>query len=178
MLHYTFWLDLYMRKGNSIEENTVYLVSWKSQDGHVELFYDLEVFFASYPRYSQPEVSKALTSGVAAFEDDELRIEKKAIIIVPKPDFPPMFFWDLKYDKIDWVASFATVIQRILERGMPEHWQELKRFYGYETIIIALKEIITYPPDTCIDEASSFFKLKKEEMLCFKRKQSQPKLWL
>ena len=155
----------------------VYLVNWKKQNGHTELFYDLAVFVESYPRYNLAEMSKVLASGVAVFEDEEVRIEKKAIIIVPKPDFPPMFFWDLKYDRIDWAASSATVIQRVLERGMPEHWQELQRFYGREIIVTALKELITYLPDECIDEASLYFDIKKEEMLCYKRKQSQPKLW-
>jgi hypothetical protein len=168
-----------MRNSKHIEENSeVYLVTWKKQNGRIELFYDLEVFAASYPRYNLPEISSALASGIAVFEDEDIRIERKVVTTIPKPDLPPMFFWDFKYDRIDWAGSPGTIIQRILERGMPEHWQELKRFYGLETITTALKELITYLPDECIDEASLYFNIKKEEMLCYKRKQSQPKLWL
>ncbi|WP_198666964.1 DUF6922 domain-containing protein [Taibaiella helva] len=166
-----------MRNGQLSNNSIIYFVTWKKQKRHVEFFYDLNVFVESYPRYVLSKISQELASGIAVFEDEDVRIEEREIVTAPKPDFAPMFFWDLRYDKIDWAGSSTTVIQRILERGMPEHWNELKRFYGEETIIIALKEKITYLPDECIDEASLFFNLKKEEMLCYRRKQSQPKLW-
>ncbi len=166
-----------MHNSKSTEKNAVYLVHWKKQQGRIELFYDLAIFVKSYSRYSLPEISEVLASGIAIFEDEDVRIENKVVITAPKPSFPPMFFWDLNYDRIDWIGSISTVIQRILERGMPEHWAELQRFYGQQTIITALRETITYLPDECIDEASLYFNIKKEEMLCFKRKQSQPKLW-
>lgn len=156
----------------------VYLVKWKNAPEHLEIFDSLSTFTDSYSRYNGQEISIALASGIARFEDDAIRLERRAVTTAPKPDFPSMFFWDFHYDRIDWRASANTVIQRILERGMPEHWQELKRFYGQDTIITALKELITYLPDACIDEAALYFDVRKEEMLCYKRKRSQPMLWL
>ena len=66
----------------------------------------------------------------------------------------------------------------ILDRGFEKHWRELERFYGKPAIIAALREKVAYLTDESIDEASSFFNLEKEEMLCYKRKQSMIKLWL
>ncbi|SEJ32917.1 hypothetical protein SAMN05216327_108303 [Dyadobacter sp. SG02] len=44
------------------------------------------------------------------------------------PDFGPKWLWDLDYEKIDWQASYKTVIARIIERGKQPQWQELVRF--------------------------------------------------
>jgi hypothetical protein len=167
-----------MQNGQSIEKKEVYLVTWKKQDGHTEIFGSLSVLIKSYPAHGFEELEKTLAFGRSVFENEDVRIEKKAIVTIPKPDFPRVFFWDFNYDKLDWKENYVMVIQRILERGMPEHWQELERFYGKETITLALREKVSFLPDECIDEASSFFNIKKEEMLCYKRKQSQPKLWL
>ncbi|ANH83820.1 hypothetical protein A8C56_09570 [Niabella ginsenosidivorans] len=89
-----------------------------------------------------------------------------------------MFFWEFNYDRIDWMANASTVIQRVLERGSAKHWDELVRYYSKDTIINFLKERITFLPDECIDEASLFFNLNKEDMLCYKRKLSQKIPWL
>lgn len=167
-----------MQNGQSIEKKEVYLVTWKKQDGHTEIFGSLNVLIKSYPAHGFEELEKTLAFGRSIFENEDVRIEKKAIVTIPKPDFPRVFFWDFNYDKLDWKENYVMVIQRILERGMPQHWQELERFYGKETIALALREKVSFLPDECIDEASSFFNIKKEEMLCYKRKQSQPKLWL
>ncbi len=167
----------FMRSVEPKEESILYLVTWKKQARHIELFYDLEIFVKSYPRYNLPEVGNMLASGIGVFEDEELRIEQKAVTRSVKPDFPPMFFWEMKYDKINWRGCSTTVIQRVLDRGMPEHWQELKRFYGRKTIIAALKDNITYLPESCMEEVSAYFNIPKVEMLCFKRMQSMPKLW-
>lgn len=142
------------------------------------MFSDLEVFVKSYPAYRLEELEKTFAFGKTLFEDEQICIERKAIIRIPKPGFPRVFFWDFDYDRIDWDSNSTMVIQRILERGLQPHWQELVRFYGSDRIIEALREKISFLPDEMIDDASSFFNLQKEEILCYKRKQSQPKLWL
>ncbi|MBZ4191550.1 DUF6922 domain-containing protein [Niabella beijingensis] len=163
---------------SSISKKEVYLVRWKQQKNHVEIFDSLEVFAASYPRYDLSVLTDALAFGKTVFEDEAVYIEKKAIVSAPKPDFPRMFFWEFNYDRIDWMANASTVIQRVLERGSAKHWDELVRYYSKDTIINFLKERITFLPDECIDEASLFFNLNKEDMLCYKRKLSQKIPWL
>lgn len=164
-----------MRESKDID---LLLATWKKQKNHSELFVDLQDFVACYPRYNITTLIDAFSFGKFVFEDDELRIKKKTIITSPKPDFPPMFFWEFRYDQIDWQASCNTVIQRILERGFKKEWEELVRYYGRPQIAQALKEKIGFLPDEIIDEVSLVFNLPKENMLCYKRKQLLPNHWL
>lgn len=95
-----------------------------------------------------------------------------------KPRFEPKWFWDFDYDKIDWQASYKTIIARIIERGGETEWQELIRFYGREQVINALKNEISYLPDYAIQEASHYFSIPKEQMLCYTRKRSNQGRWI
>jgi hypothetical protein len=49
-----------------------------------------------------------------------------------RPRLERKWFWDFDYERIDWQASYKTVIARITERGKREQWQELVRFYGQQ----------------------------------------------
>ena len=95
-----------------------------------------------------------------------------------KPAFGSKWFWDMDYDRIDWQASYKSVVARIIERGGPEHWEELIRFYGRGIVVEALKREIVFLPDYAIENASSYFCIEKEEMLCYIRKQSKPGHWI
>ena len=96
----------------------------------------------------------------------------------PKPNLEPKWFWDMDYEKIDWQASYKTVIARIIERGGHQQWEELIRFYGEEIIINALKNEILFLPDYAIEATCGYFPVPKQEMLCYRRKQSRPAHWL
>ena len=95
-----------------------------------------------------------------------------------KPAFGPKWFWDMDYDRIDWQASYKSIIARIVERGGPEHWEELIHFYGREKVLNALKSEIVFLPDYAIEKVSKYFRIEKEEMICYIRKQSRPTHWL
>lgn len=95
-----------------------------------------------------------------------------------KPAFAPKWFWDLDYARIDWQASYKTIIARIIERGKEKEWKELERFYGQDKVKHALKEEIVFLPDYAIDDASKYFSIPKEQMLCYTRKQSRPGHWI
>jgi hypothetical protein len=95
-----------------------------------------------------------------------------------KLPFGPEWFWDFDYNKMDWQASYKTVIARIIERGGEQEWQGLVQFYGQDKVINALKKEITYLADYAIDEASNYFSIPKEQMLCYIRKQSKPRHWI
>jgi hypothetical protein len=95
-----------------------------------------------------------------------------------KPALGPKWFWDMDYDRIDWQASYKSVVARVIERGDPEHWEELIRFYGRETVLKALKNEIVFLPDYAIEKVSSYFRIEKEEMLCYMRKRSKPGHWI
>lgn len=95
-----------------------------------------------------------------------------------RPNLEPKWFWDFDYEKIDWQASYKMVISRIIERGGPQQLEELVRFYGEDKIVNALKNEIAFLADYAIDAACRYFPVKKQEMLCYKRKQSRPAHWL
>lgn len=46
----------------------------------------------------------------------------------------PILFWDTDMNKIDWQKQKRAIIKRIFERGNDIEKNEIKRFYGTETI--------------------------------------------
>lgn len=95
-----------------------------------------------------------------------------------KPNLDKGLFWDWRYDDIDWQETYRSVIERVLERGTKQEWEEIVRFYGKPRIITALKEEIKFLPDYTIEATSSYFNIKKEEMACYVRRQLRKGQWL
>jgi len=118
-----------------------------------------------------------------AINEYEAQVNKFVILSMEnylnsKPAFAPKWFWDFDYDKIDWQASYKTIIARIIERGTEGEWMELIRFYRRNKVLNALKNEIVFLPDYSIEEASNYFSIPKEEMLCYIRRQSKPGYWI
>jgi hypothetical protein len=101
----------------------------------------------------------------------------RKVSIQDKPDLPRRLFWEFRYDDIEWRAEYLTVMARVIERGTPEEWAEMIRFYGKAKVIHALKEEIKFLADYAIEEVCAYFPLRKEELLCYTRKLSRPGHW-
>jgi hypothetical protein len=86
-----------------------------------------------------------------------------------KPNFTKSLFWDCKFDAIDWDKHYASVIDRVLERGTEEEKAEMIRYYGREKIIHALKYDIPDLYQYAIDELLPVYGLKYEELRASKR---------
>jgi hypothetical protein len=95
-----------------------------------------------------------------------------------KPNLPKVLFWDWKYDAMDWQKASRSVIERVLERGTDEEYQELIRFYGEAKIVNALRNEILFLPDYILDRITTYFKLRKEELKCYERKQLRRGHWI
>lgn len=95
-----------------------------------------------------------------------------------QPNLASELFWDWRYSEIDWQKSYRSIIERVLERGTKEEWEELIRFYGEPTIIAALKTDIKFLPDYTIEEVCKYFNLQKEELACYVRKQLRKGHWI
>ena len=95
-----------------------------------------------------------------------------------KPILHKGMFWDSRYDAIDWQGAYRSIIERVLERGTKEEYEEIIRFYGMPVIMKVLKEEIKFLPDHTIEEVSDYFKIKKEEMACYIRKQLRRGHWI
>ena len=99
-------------------------------------------------------------------------------IIINRPDLHPKFFWDFRYDEIEWEA-YKMVIARIIERGGQEEIDELVRFYSHDRVITAIRDEIYFLPNYAIDKALKFFpELKKEEMYCYLNRKDKPYHWI
>lgn len=103
---------------------------------------------------------------------------EEKVVITDKPDLPKRLFWEFRYDDIEWKKEYLTVIARVIERGTPNHWNEMIRFYGESIVINAIKNEIVFLPDFAIKEVCAYFHLREEELLCFRRKQSRAGHWI
>ena len=103
---------------------------------------------------------------------------EEKIVITDKPDLPRRLFWEFRFDDIEWREEYRTVIARVIERGTPENWAEIIRFYGESFVINAIKTEIVFLADYAIEKVSNYFSLQKEELLCYRRKQLRPGHWI
>ena len=95
------------------------------------------------------------------------------------PNFHPKFFWEYKYEKIDWEEAYKMVIDRIIERGEQKEVDELVRFYGHEKVINALKQEITFMTNIAINNALTYFpELSKEQMVAYMNRKDKPYHWI
>ncbi|MEK7199312.1 MAG: hypothetical protein AAB212_05270 [Bacteroidota bacterium] len=99
-------------------------------------------------------------------------------VITDKPDLPRRLFWEFRYDDIEWREEYRTVIARVIERGTPEQWAEIIRYYGEAFVVDAIKNEIVFLADYAIKEVCANFHLREEELLCYRRKQSRPGHWI
>ncbi|HZY82096.1 MAG TPA: hypothetical protein VFE50_21375 [Cyclobacteriaceae bacterium] len=95
-----------------------------------------------------------------------------------RPNVDLRWFWDFEVSKIDWRKSYKTIISRIIERGSPSEWKELTKFYGEDKVVNAIKNEITFIPEYILQDVCNYFHLKKEDLLCYTRKQSRPGHWI
>jgi plasmid maintenance system antidote protein VapI len=72
----------------------------------------------------------------------EIKEEKQKLGKNYHPDLSKLrsvLFWDTKMEKIDWRQQQIAIIKRVFERGNDTERDEIMRFYGKESVQIALK---------------------------------------
>jgi chromosomal replication initiation ATPase DnaA len=94
-----------------------------------------------------------------------------------RPNLHNLLFWEYNLELTDWQRDSVGIIERVLERGTHEEWDELVRFYGIEKVTHILKDELRFLFDHVIEDVCEYFKVKKEDLLCFKRKQTNPGHW-
>ncbi|HTJ14741.1 MAG TPA: hypothetical protein VL547_22035 [Dinghuibacter sp.] len=95
-----------------------------------------------------------------------------------RPNLARRLFWDFDYESIDWQEAIVTVVQRVMERGNEDEWQELFRFYGRDKVVDTLKYDSNFLPDYAIEKVCRYFGLKPEDLRCYWRKKSRPGYWI
>ncbi|GGB20051.1 DUF6922 domain-containing protein [Puia dinghuensis] len=94
------------------------------------------------------------------------------------PNLPPRLFWEFIYEKMKWQTGYETVIERVLDRGNDHEIEELIRFYGWDKVLMVLKDRPIYLMDHCIERACKLFGINKEDTVCYKRKVERGHGWL
>lgn len=162
-------------------QKRVVVVQWKRFAGtDIDVFSSLKNFCDSYPVFNYHTLSNYLTKKKVPFENDEVRIERKALINhkLEKPALPGVLFWDMDYEKIDWQRAYLSIIERVLDKGDTAEWEEMIRFYGEEKVLYALKHEISYLTDMTVDAVCARFQLSKPMLKCYTKKQLNPQHWI
>lgn len=171
------------RRSSDPGARRVIAVHWKSsQETPLEIYSSLKTFCDGHPRFQYSTLNNYLSKRKTAFENDDVRIERMKILSgrsgVAKPDLPKRLFWEYKFNEMDWLGDIAVVVERVLEKGSVEEWNEIVRFYGLKKVKYTVKNKIGFLSDHKMDEACAFLGLKKEQTKCYIRKQSKPQHWI
>lgn len=79
--------------------------------------------------------------------------------------------WEYDLTDFDWDKSKCIVVERIIERGRLEDYRgAINRYGGIENFREIIKAVRHLSPKD-IAFACFFFKLNKEELLCYRRQQ-------
>jgi len=88
----------------------------------------------------------------------------------------PSLLWEYDMENFDWEAMRSLVVQRVVERGRIADFYAVLNQYGLEGFKEAIKTI-PYLNRKDISFVCTIFGLKKEELKCYSKKQSQQAHW-
>ena len=91
------------------------------------------------------------------------------------PNLSRHLFWDTPFDKIDWEKNYLMVIERVVERGNEQEWQEINRFYGEWKVRYTLLNEATFWLEGTMEKACNLLNSPKEHLYCFKHSERRHK---
>ncbi|SEA27616.1 hypothetical protein [Pedobacter hartonius] len=102
-----------------IQEKRVVIVFWKNNiENPFEVFSNLKNFCLSYPQFNYNTVSNYLSKAKVAYENQEIRIERKNIISKPKPVPEPR------------IRKIVPVLRRVMMKNANDEQRDLKYWLG------------------------------------------------
>lgn len=78
--------------------------------------------------------------------------------------------WEVNPKDIDYQGMKRLVVQRVIELGNENDFYFIFQQYGYENVVDTIKDLPQLSPKN-ESFVLSVFNLKKEDLLCYKRKQ-------
>lgn len=85
-------------------------------------------------------------------------------------------FWEYDMDRFNWQNMRNIVVQRVIERGRTNDFYAILNMYGLDGVKEAIRQIPYFnPKDTSF--VCSVFELKKEELKCYTKQQSNNQHW-
>jgi len=85
-------------------------------------------------------------------------------------------FWDVDKSTLDIEKNKRLIIDRVLQLGDLAELRYIFNLYGKEVISTEVKQIGYLDPKT-LEFVSSYFAIRKEDLKCFIKKQSNPIHW-
>ena len=93
-----------------------------------------------------------------------------------KPVLSKQAFWDVDMDKIDYEKNARHVVEKVIERGKIEDFNNLLRFYGLKRVKeLALQAL--WLSDVSISFCCTIFKVKPTDFKCYEKKQLNRAHW-
>ena len=89
---------------------------------------------------------------------------------------PPILFWDIDPDKLDYNAKARYVIGRVVMYGSLADWKAILAYYGAERIRDEMPQE-RYLDKKSLNYLSFYFEVPKTEFRCYTLQQSTPKHW-
>ena len=89
----------------------------------------------------------------------------------------PALLWEYDLSTFNWQASRTLVVQRVVELGRPEDFYAAFDMYGGVEGFREILKDVPYLSPIDLNFVSFTFNLKKEELRCYKRRQSSPQHW-
>ena len=85
--------------------------------------------------------------------------------------------WEYDMARFDWQSSKTLVVQRVVEMGEPEDFYAAFDLYGGREGFREAIKSVPYLNALDMHFVCTVFNLKKEELRCYKKKQSNPGHW-
>jgi len=102
----------------SIQEKRVIVVFWKNNIANpFEVFSNLKNFCLSYPQFNYNTISNYLSKAKIAYENQDIRIERKNIILKPKAAPEPR-------------RKIASVLRRVMMKDANDEQHDLAYWLG------------------------------------------------
>jgi hypothetical protein len=93
-----------------------------------------------------------------------------------KPVLSKQAFWDVDMNKLDYNKNAAHIVEKVLERGKAEDFDNLLKYYGYDKVgQLALKA--NWLSDISINFCCILFNVKPTDFKCYEKKQSNRLHW-
>ena len=93
-----------------------------------------------------------------------------------RPILSKQAFWDVDMDKIDYEKNAAHVVEKVIERGKAQDFDNLLKFYGFQKVgELALQA--NWLSDISINFCCVLFKVKSTDFKCYEKKQSNRLHW-
>ena len=93
-----------------------------------------------------------------------------------KPVLSKQAFWDVNMDSIDYEKHAVHVVEKVIERGKEEDFNQILIYYGFNGVKnLALQA--NWLSDISMNFCCTLFKVKPTDFKCYEKKQSNRLHW-